>query len=382
MRISTAEHARAITMWDFSWLERRWPGAGYEDWDRVLGELSERGYDTVRIDAYPHLVASDATRAWTLRPQWNQQVWGAQSPITVQVLPQLTDFIAASACAGVAVALSSWFREDLDDTRMQLTTPEALARVWIATLEVVDDAGLLDHIAYVDLCNEFPMATWAPFLYGSTEAAMLPVAHPRINDWITESVELVRAAYPDLDYTYSFAENVVTASGAELGALDLFEPHLWMAGVGDYYARVGYDFERFDPIGYDNLVDRGRRIYLEDQQRYDTAIFDQIDAAAEWSRSAGPPLATTECWSIIDYKDWPGLDWDWVKDLNERALRRAASTGRWVALATSNFCGPQFVGMWRDLTYHQRLTDLIHSSPVEVSAPATTPDRRPRSAVR
>lgn len=21
---------RAITMWDFSWLERRWPGAGYE----------------------------------------------------------------------------------------------------------------------------------------------------------------------------------------------------------------------------------------------------------------------------------------------------------------------------------------------------------------
>ncbi|MBN1791595.1 MAG: cellulase, partial [Bacteroidales bacterium] len=23
---------RAITMWDFSWLERRWPGAGYEDW--------------------------------------------------------------------------------------------------------------------------------------------------------------------------------------------------------------------------------------------------------------------------------------------------------------------------------------------------------------
>ena len=25
---------RAITMWDFSWLDRRWPGAGYEDWDK------------------------------------------------------------------------------------------------------------------------------------------------------------------------------------------------------------------------------------------------------------------------------------------------------------------------------------------------------------
>ena len=38
----------AITMWDFSWLERRWPGAGYEDWDAALGELTDRGYDAVR----------------------------------------------------------------------------------------------------------------------------------------------------------------------------------------------------------------------------------------------------------------------------------------------------------------------------------------------
>ena len=50
---------RAITMWDFSWLERRWPGAGYEDWDKVLDELLERGYNAIRIDAYPHLVAEN-----------------------------------------------------------------------------------------------------------------------------------------------------------------------------------------------------------------------------------------------------------------------------------------------------------------------------------
>jgi hypothetical protein len=45
-------------MWDFSWLERRWPGAGYEDWSQALDELVERGYEAVRIDAYPHLVAA------------------------------------------------------------------------------------------------------------------------------------------------------------------------------------------------------------------------------------------------------------------------------------------------------------------------------------
>ncbi len=365
MRITTATWARAITMWDFSWLERRWPGAGYENWDEALNQLTERGYDTVRIDPYPHLIDHDGTRSWTLLPQWNQQSWGAQSKITVQILPHLVDFVASCARAGVAVALSSWFRQDVDDVRMRLTTPAALAEVWIATLRVLDSAGLLDHIAYVDLCNEFPLAPWAPFLYGGTEYPALPVAHPRITSWMTESVDQVRAVYPDLDYTYSCAENVDTAREATLDTFDLLEPHLWMAGASDFYDVVGYQFERFDPIGYDNLVEHGRRTYLGDQQRYDTAIFDLIDAAADWSRTTGKPLATTECWSIIDYKDWPGLDWDWVKDLNERALRRAADTGRWVALATSNFCGPQFVGMWRDLDYHRRLTEYIHHAPLD-----------------
>ena len=53
-------------MWDFSWLERRWPGAGYEDWDKILDELAERGYHADRIDAYPHLVAENPMKEWTL----------------------------------------------------------------------------------------------------------------------------------------------------------------------------------------------------------------------------------------------------------------------------------------------------------------------------
>src|SRR5271165_5395009 len=40
---SETKRPRAIAMWDFSWLERRWPGAGYEDWDQALDELAVRG---------------------------------------------------------------------------------------------------------------------------------------------------------------------------------------------------------------------------------------------------------------------------------------------------------------------------------------------------
>ncbi|MBM4057303.1 MAG: cellulase, partial [Planctomycetes bacterium] len=59
-------HPVGIAMWDFSWLERRWPGAGYEDWDVAVGELADRGYEAVRIDAYPHLISAHADADWTL----------------------------------------------------------------------------------------------------------------------------------------------------------------------------------------------------------------------------------------------------------------------------------------------------------------------------
>ncbi|MDZ7723547.1 MAG: cellulase-like family protein [candidate division KSB1 bacterium] len=66
----TAVRPRAISMWDFSWIERRWPGAGYENWDVALDELMERGYNAVRIDAFPHLVADNQWKEWTLHKVW------------------------------------------------------------------------------------------------------------------------------------------------------------------------------------------------------------------------------------------------------------------------------------------------------------------------
>jgi hypothetical protein len=122
---------RAITMWDFSWLERRWPGAGYEDWDKALSELTERGYNAVRIDAYPHLLAENAEKEWTLKEVWSIQNWGSPDVNKVSIQPNLNEFIATCKKYGVKVGLSSWYREDVDNTRMKITTPEKHAEIWI-----------------------------------------------------------------------------------------------------------------------------------------------------------------------------------------------------------------------------------------------------------
>jgi Sugar-binding cellulase-like len=372
----------AITMWDFSWLERRWPGAGYENWDSALEQLAYRGYDAVRIDAFPHLVATDPEREWELLPVWNQQTWGASSIVRVRVLPELTEFIRAASRVGIKISLSSWFREDRENARIGFATPESFGRMWVETLRHIEDAGLLDQILFVDLCNEFPLPVWAPWLYveqlagnafrgGLAMAEVMPTevsrTETRVAEWMAASVTVVGQAFPELDVTYSFATELTTWRNQDVSALDVLEPHIWMANndYSDYYDRVGYHFERFDSRGYDNVVAHGRQEYQSRQDFYDQALFRMIDTVVEWSRTTGKPLYITECWSLVDYKDWPGLEWDWILDINARAVEYAASTGRFVGMATSNFCGPQFNGMWREVEWHRRLTTLIKSATID-----------------
>lgn len=343
----------AITMWDFSWLERRWPGAGYEDWDLALDELKSRGYDAVRIDAYPHLIAADVEREWELLPIWNQQDWGSPARCRVRVQPALNEFIAKCAQRGLLVGLSTWVRKDVNDLRKNIATPEELGRIWKATLDSIEP-GLRRHILYVDLCNEFPQ-TARHFL-----PAGFKRASPEGERWMRDSIAVVRKAHPQFSYTFSFDREFDTWRQQNVACLDFLEPHVWMTSFCDFNQQVGYHFEPFDSVGYENIVAKAEPLYRSKPAYWHSRLEYGINQMAEWSRASGKPLITTECWGIVDFKDWPLLHWDWVKDLCELGVRRAAATGCWVAMATSNFCGPQFRGMWRDVAWHRRLTDVIH----------------------
>jgi hypothetical protein len=350
-------------MWDFSWLERRWPGAGYEDWDRALDELKHRGYDAVRIDAYPHLVAAGADREWEILPPWNQQDWGSPAKVKVQVLPGLAKFIRKCKERSILVGLSTWFQRDSTEQRLKVRSPEQHAAIWAETLDQLDHAGVLDNVFYVDFCNEWPLDCWAPF-YERPASEGGDWRTPRSLSWMRKAAGILREKYPSMPYTFSFTTNLgrEDVRDVDVSFLDFLEPHRWMAQASDFYQQVGYDYERFEPKGYENLVENAERIYLSNPQHWKDCLGAAVDAVAEWSIATGKPLITTEGWSVVDYKDWPGLKWDWVKELSEWGTRKVCSTGRWAAICTSNFCGPQFVGMWRDVDWHRRLTDAIHEA--------------------
>ena len=360
---STNKECLAITMWEFSWLERRWPGAGYEDWDVALSELKERGYNAIRMDAFPHLIHKDPYKEFLINPHWNTQDWGSPALNKITLQPHFINFIKKCKEYGIKIGLSTWWREDEEKSYNVITNPQKLGEVWLSVLDLIEEHNLIDQIIYLDLSNEWPLSVWTPFKtdieWWDTDESIR---------WMNESIALLRDKYPDIPYTFSFTGEVNKdiLNKGDISMLDFLDPHIWMVNgnKGEFYKEVDYNYERFSYDGYDNLARKGEKLYREKENYWKDQLLSQIEWAAEWSKKYNKPLVTTECWGVIDYKDWPLLEWDWVKELCDLGTREAAKTGRWVAIATSNFCGPQFVGMWRDQSWHHNLTELIKKTEI------------------
>ena len=188
--------------------------------------------------------------------------------------------------------------------------------------------------------------------------------------WMRTAVSAVRAEHPDLPVLFSTDNGDADLyARQDLGFIDLIEQHLWMAGQNDdeFNKRVGYAYERFSQDGYHKLQLNAAAVYAEKPLYWRKLLVDKITRMAAAARRARKPLITTEGWAVVDYKDWPLLPWDWVKEVCAVGALQASATGQWAAIATSNFCGPQFHGMWRDVAWHRRLTTAIKAGPLDAT---------------
>jgi len=370
----------ALTMWDFSWLERRWSGAGYEDWDLALQELTERGYNAVRIDAYPHLIANGKTKEWKLMPVWSVFDWGSPMSIGVRVQPALNEFIDRCREHGVKVGLSTWYREDADNVRMKIQSPEIMADQWITTLDSIDKDGLLDSVFYVDLCNEWPGDLWAPYFRNNPpELTWGGWYTSNSMKWMARAVEKVKHAYPELPVGISFEiKKLEELEKQDVSFVDYLEPHIWMSQRNDneFYRKMEFQDDTFSHMGFETMAAKGYDLYNSNRTYWQGLLTQYIEKLSGIARTLNQPCMTSECWAVVNYKDLPGLDWGWIKELCALGARTAADTGQWVAVATSNFCGPQFAGMWRDVEWHQKLTGHIRSSSINEGLPDTKLVRR------
>jgi Sugar-binding cellulase-like len=166
---------------------------------------------------------------------------------------------------------------------------------------------------------------------------------------------------------FSFSnEKTETYLDHDLGFFDLFEHHVWMSQQNgeEFYKEVDYNYERFDLKGYRNLALKAEPAYRARPKYWAGLLRTRVTVLAAQAARVHKPLITTECWALVEYKDWPKLEWSWIKDLCKIGAETASGTGRWLGIATSNFCGPQFDGMWRDVRWHREMTAMIRSGPI------------------
>ena len=154
-----------IAMWDFSWMYMHYPGGAFEDFDKAADELIERGFNTVRIDAFPLIIgkldslhqpvtiAGDSLRNWGPTDKDRQH----------DIVNELLEFMKITKDKNISVILSSWGFgcNEFPDILNDYTNMEFFWHAWEKTLNILADQDLLDHVLYVDFDQEFPY--FSPF---------------------------------------------------------------------------------------------------------------------------------------------------------------------------------------------------------------------------
>jgi len=387
-----------IAMWDYSWLKGHYPGGPFEDFGQALDELIARRFNTVRIDCFPLIVGllntEEETVTFAGSPLAN---WGVcDIDRKHPVVRELVEFMQACKDKGVCVILSTWNQncKEYPDLRADYAEDRGKFRsAWERTLDLLGSRGLLEHVLFVDLDQEFPY--FSPYLIplkklGEAEAserAMESEADPMeavgqqqagpgrliwsppqiayVAALHTEMLRHFQRKYPYLRFTYSLTSfwKEVRATGNR--GYDVLELHFFM--------QSGQPIERFESrTGFAEIVkDRGDRDYSDYQRKIDDAfrimrpmflqeMHNKLKYAMEWSAEIGAPVATSEAWGPWWHMDHRHLKWNWLREWCAECNALAAQYGLWGSTPW-NYSHP-FWENWQDVSWYREVNGAFLQS--------------------
>jgi hypothetical protein len=383
--VSRLEKPVAIAMWDFSWILRHHRLGEFEDWDRALDGLAERGYNAIRMDAMPHLVAPDAEgrveeEYYFRKDSWAPALWGNNYSVRVRPREALAEFLPKCYQRGFRVGLATWFGGPVE----RFKTEDGMFRAWDGTLEFLRRNDLLSRVLYVDVLNEYPNVHGFEWLkrelkaraevekfhqsrpevplteadYAPKQGRYTALQKRFFNEFLKSWLGRLRERWPQFDFHASL-DSATQLDDIDLANLDALDYHIWFQHNRDMRAT---GLGQMLTLANDTQVETIRRnvqvFWKENRGRMIEWMAGRIRAIAEASARRGISCGNTEGWGPIGWMDHPALDWEWVKESGEICVDLALANG-YKFVCTSNFTHPQFPGLWNDVAWHRRLTGRI-----------------------
>jgi hypothetical protein len=141
------------------------------------------------------------------------------------------------------------------------------------------------------------------------------------------------------------------------GVLDV---HLWFVQNVDLVQNTKY-IEAFK-LENDLLFPECQATLMQYWKDHRDELIQWMDTemalVARVGRQHGIPYGNTEGWGSVCWMDHPALNWDFIKTSAEICAQLGARHG-YSFNCTSNFTHPHFEGLWKDIKWHQRVTNII-----------------------
>ena len=349
-----------IVMWDQTFLTRHMPGESFADYDQVLDEALERGYNTLRLDPMPQIIDLSKPEIVYKQPDLGIPYlpWSNPRGFEGPAGAWLIEFMEKVLLRGLNYTLSAWWGGGIHPSRSEPHTIGEGAQDWIRMLREWEKRFGFEGCVYVDLANEFPY-----FMAGLSQH--LEEAGPRWSPaWqeavareVNAALAAVRTEFPELLFTISIHGDLRWIDvPLEMDCMDV---HFYADADPRWSART--KFGEFMPCFFKE-ADWHAEFSERCQKANDAAAAmfrarqrAKVAAFAAWGEERGMPLTTSESWSSWFYIDSPNLDWGWLLDWAEWTVEDAIEFGMW-GWTPHNYCQPQFAN-WQDVAWHRRLTD-------------------------
>ena len=379
----------AIAMWDFSWILRHHRYGEFENWNKVLNELAERGYNAIRLDVMPQYVAADTDGKVTeefrsVKKDWVPAKWGNEYTMSFRPREALLEFLPLCSKYGFRIALSSWFINHNTGARGIFSEESGALRAWTETLTFLQQHNLLDdNIIYIDLLNEYPKyhgydwfkkqmnargnvdqfklnnpnAFVPDNLEMNTSGGYNALQQKFYHSFGNDLIQKLKQRFPRYPYQMSvtYTTPLDSIDVSQFGTLDY---HLWFTAAADiphWRALGGIDQSKDNRPAFRELLKFWQEKKPEMTQWMDKAI----TAVSNKARANNITCGNTEGWGPVGWLDHPELDWNWVKEAGDICVDLARWHNNYKYICSSNFTHPQFKGIWEDVKWHRRITTKI-----------------------